>query len=281
MLHAQLITQHQATPLSTCTLVKHYTNINNTKPAFGQIYNYESPNQHGGFAYLWRTSGQTIANPGGVNGTVWTAIDPMTGQTVYKIANVSATGTQVYGKDGSICYYNLVNYGTATAPNYRLTIWNSSAIPSELLGDSGTNYWQWRPATGGRGTLLGGDIRSRRNQCLLLKRFNTNALQRLEIHCLTKQAQSAPYVKVTYIVVGTAGRNDERGDVQGILMGISLKPDSTLGKQLWKITFSEPYAPTSANASNTLIEVFPDQNRFVCGNVANARRYKDSHVLRL
>ena len=86
---------------------------NNTKPTFGQIYNYESPNQHGGFAYLWRTSGQTITNPVGVNGTVWTAIDPMTGETVYKIGNVSATGTQVYGKDGSICYYNLVNYGTA------------------------------------------------------------------------------------------------------------------------------------------------------------------------
>jgi hypothetical protein len=59
---------------------------NQTKPAFGQVYNYESPNQHGGFAYLWRTSGQSI---GGSNGTVWTAIDPMTGQTVYQIANVS------------------------------------------------------------------------------------------------------------------------------------------------------------------------------------------------
>lgn len=239
---------------------------NNTKPAFGQIYNYESPNQHGGFAYLWRTSGQTITNPGGVNGTVWTAIDPMTGQTVYKIGNVSATGTQVYGKDGSICYYNLVNYGTATSPDYRLTIWNSSAIPSELLGDSGTNYWQWRPATGGRGTLLGGEYVHDGN-----KGFSVN------VSIPTPYNDRNPLLNETgtvraireseLLVVGTAGRNDERGDVQGILMGISLKPDSTLGTQLWKITFSEPYAPTSANASNTLIEVFPDQNRFVCGNV--------------
>ena len=30
---------------------------------------------------------------------------------------------------------------------------------------------------------------------------------------------------------------------------------------------SEPYTPTSANASNTLIEVFPESNVFVCGNV--------------
>ena len=32
------------------------------KPAFGQIYLYNSPNQHGGFSYLWRTSTVNIAN---------------------------------------------------------------------------------------------------------------------------------------------------------------------------------------------------------------------------
>ena len=239
---------------------------NNTKPAFGQVYNYESPNQHGGFAYLWRTSGQTITNPVGVNGTVWTAIDPMTGQTVYKIANVSATGTQVYGKDGSICYYNLVNYGTATSPNYRLTIWNSSAIPSELLGDSGTNYWQWRPATGGRGTLLGGEYVHNGN-----KGFSVNVSIPTPYNDRNTLLNETGTIRAIregeLLVVGTAGRNDERGDVQGILWGISQRRDSTLGQQLWKVTFSEPYAPTSANASNTLIEVFPDQNVFVCGNV--------------
>jgi hypothetical protein len=31
-----------------------------TRPSFGQVYNYESPNQHGGFTYLWRTSGVTL-----------------------------------------------------------------------------------------------------------------------------------------------------------------------------------------------------------------------------
>ncbi|MCW3995353.1 MAG: PQQ-binding-like beta-propeller repeat protein [Candidatus Bathyarchaeota archaeon] len=239
---------------------------NNTKPAFGQIYNYESPNQHGGFAYLWRTSGQTVANPGGVNGTVWTAIDPMTGQTVYQIANVSATGTQVYGKDGSICYYNLVNYGNTTNPDYHLTIWNSSAIPSLLLGDSGTNYWQWRPATGGRGTLLGGIYVHDGS-----KGFSVNVSIPSPYNprnpILNETGTIRAIRESEYMIIGTAGRNDERGDVQGMLIGVSLKPDSTLGKELWRTYFSQVYLPTSANASNTLIEVFPDQNTFICGNV--------------
>ena len=239
---------------------------NNTKPTFGQVYNYESPNQHGGFAYLWRTSGQTVANPGGVNGTVWTAIDPMTGQTVYQIANVSTSGTQVYGEDGSICYYNLVNYGNTTVPNYRLTIWNSSAIPSELLGDSGTNYWQWRPATGGRGTQLGGIYVHDGGKAYSLNAsipspYNTrNSLlnETGTIRCIRES---------DYMIIGTSGRNDESGDIQGMLLKVSLKPDDTLGREVSRITFSEPYSPTSSNASNTLIDVFPESNVFVCGNV--------------
>jgi hypothetical protein len=33
---------------------------NSTMPSYGQVYNYESPNQHGGFTYLWRTSGVVL-----------------------------------------------------------------------------------------------------------------------------------------------------------------------------------------------------------------------------
>ena len=266
--YAPRVTDHTTNGYTVVDLYTGQTlyETNNTKPAFGQIYNYESPNQHGGFAYLWRTTGQTVANPGGVNGTVWTAIDPMTGQTVYQIANVSATGTQVYGKDGSICYYNLVNKGTASAPNYYLTLWNSSAIPSELLGDSGTNYWQWRPATGGRGQLLGGLYVHDGTYAYSLNAsipsvINTpNALlnETGTIRCIREG---------DYMIVGTAGRNDERGNVQGMLMGINLNPAQTIGKQLWKINFDEPYSPTTANATNTLIEVFPESNTFVCGMV--------------
>ena len=84
-------------------------------------------------------------------------LDGYTLKSICKIANVTSSGTAVYGKDGSILRYNLVNLGTTTNPSYYLQVWNSSAIRSELLGDSGTNYWQWRPGTGGRGQLLGGE----------------------------------------------------------------------------------------------------------------------------
>jgi hypothetical protein len=238
---------------------------NNTKPAFGQIYNYESPNQHGGFAYLWRTSGVTVSNPGGVNGTVWEAIDPFTGQTVYKIANVSSTGTQVYGKDGSITYYNLVNYGTASTPDYHLTIWNSSAIPSELLGDSGTNYWQWRPATGGRGQQLGGEYVHEGSRAFSLNVSIPSPFN--DRNSLLNETGTIRCVRESdYLIFGTAGRNDERGDVPGMLIAVSLKPEN-IGKQLWKIIFSEPYSPTSANATMNLAGVYPESNVFVCGNV--------------
>ena len=70
---------------------------NKTMPAFGSIYNYESPNQHGGFSYLWRTSGVTL--PSGYtsrSGTqTWEMLDGFTGNTVTLIANVSAGGTAV------------------------------------------------------------------------------------------------------------------------------------------------------------------------------------------
>jgi hypothetical protein len=189
----------------------------------------------------------------------------MTGQTVYQIANVSTSGTQIYGLDGSICYYNLVNYGTTAAPNYHLTIWNSSAIPSELLGDSGTNAWQWRPGTGGRGRLLGGvyvhdgTYAYSVNVSIPSPYNDRNSLlnETGTIRCIRES---------DYVIIGTAGRNDERGNVPGMLMAVSLKTN-TIGQQLWKIPFSEPYAPTSANASNTIAYILPESNVFVCGNV--------------
>ncbi len=138
-------------------------------------YNYESPNQHGGFAYLWRTSGvilpEIVQIPNAIQfsnlsvvrqtavqtvnrtatpistGTLWEMLDGFTGQTITYIANVTSGGTAVYGKDGSILRYNLVNLGTTASPNYYLQVWNSSAgtMPSSQLG---TGYWQWRPAGG-------------------------------------------------------------------------------------------------------------------------------------
>jgi hypothetical protein len=236
-----------------------------TMPSFGQIYNYESPNQHGGFPYLWRTSGVTIANPGGINGTVWEMLDGYTLQSICKIANVTSGGTAVYGKDGSILRYNLVNYGTTAAPNYHLTVWNSSAIPSELLGDSGTNSWQWRPGTGGRGRLLGGEYVHDGSKGFSLNVSIPSILG--PRNALLNETGTIRCVREDqYVIIGTAGRNDERGDVKGYLMAVSLKPGQE-GTKLWDTTFSEPYMSTTENASITLENVCPEDGVFICGNL--------------
>jgi len=98
---------------------------------FGQIYAYDSPNQHGAIPYLWETTN----NPS----STWRAFDPMHGDWLYSIENVPS-GTSAVGPSGELLVYRL-NYGKRW-----LALWNQSSIPELLLGDdSGTNMWQWRP----------------------------------------------------------------------------------------------------------------------------------------
>ena len=106
---------------------------------FGQIYNYESPNQHGGFPYLW--SNEMIGGPYGGTGasTTWKMFDAFTGNYICSIANVSMAGTQVYGKDGSILYYNV------DTRNNRLTVWNSSQVITKRDVYPSNQFWMWRP----------------------------------------------------------------------------------------------------------------------------------------
>jgi hypothetical protein len=212
---------------------------NMAKPSFAQIYNYESPNQHGGFPYLWRTSGVTIINPGGINGTVWELLDGYTGNSITKIANVTSGGTAVYGKDGSILRYNIVNLGTTAAPNYYLQAWNSSATPSLLAGTSGTNAWQWRPAgravhDGSKGFSLNVSLPS------ILGPRNALLNQTGTIRAVREDE---------YVIVGTTGRNDERGIVPGYLMAISLERGQE-GTKLWDTTFTPP-----SSAGNLTIQM--------------------------
>ena len=115
----------------------------------GQVFNYESPNQGGGFSYLWRTTGVTVPTGDTSSGT-WQMLDGYTGNAICKIANVTqplivngkpvmtmsffgpmpastgATGTEFRDSIGSICYLNFVNLGTDNAPNYYMQIWNTT-----------------------------------------------------------------------------------------------------------------------------------------------------------
>ena len=65
-------------------------------PTFGQLYGYDSINQHGVLPNGWLWA---------VSGTTWIAYDGMTGNWVFNLTNVP-TGTLRYGTTGEIVKYN-------------------------------------------------------------------------------------------------------------------------------------------------------------------------------
>ena len=269
---------------------------NDTMPSVGQIYNYESPNQHGGFPYLWRTSGVTLpevvqvprviqtlnnmsviyraasttinrtATPYAINqtGTLWEMLDGHTGEHVTYIANVSSGGTAVYGKDGSILRYNTANLQTnASLPaNYRLTVWNASygTMPSSQFG---TGAWQWRPmggTFGGTPPYLGGVARNYVHDGNVFWSLNVSIpslIQTPSSSLLNQTATIRAIREDEYVIFGTAGRNDERGAVKGWLMAVSLKGGQE-GQRLWESTFTPPMASLASNVTISLTGIYPE-----------------------
>ena len=183
---------------------------------FASIYNYESPNQHGGFPYLWRTSGVSL---GSRNGTVWEMLDGYTGHSITMIANVSAGGTAVYGKDGSILRYSLATTGGVQY----LRIWNASAMSSMLLGETGTNSWQWRPQ--------------------LLAVHDGNTAWSLNVSITPAVQGGILAVREDEYVIGgtTDGYNNDEGTVQNNMWALSLKRGEE-GKLLWNYSYTPPRA---------------------------------------
>ncbi len=111
-----------------------WQNWTSSLPSFGQIYDYESINQHGVIpnGFLWRTSG-----------TTWMAYDSLTATWLFNLTGVPS-GTSYYGPNGEILRYVLNSNGKW------LALWNNTAAHDE----SGTsdpndyvsaNYWMWRP----------------------------------------------------------------------------------------------------------------------------------------
>jgi outer membrane protein assembly factor BamB len=99
---------------------------------FGQIYDYESPNQAGATAYLWM-----------LNGTTWTMMEAFTGQRILDIANAPSPGgmfgsTSKAGPHGEVYVYVL------DATTNTLAMWNSYKAIGPFL-PTGSEAWQWRP----------------------------------------------------------------------------------------------------------------------------------------
>jgi hypothetical protein len=91
---------------------------NNRNLDFGQVFYWDSYNEHGVHAYLWTAAGST-----------WNAYDPFTGRWEYTMEGVPS-GTRMYGPKGEIFIYNYDNDGF-------LYMWNSSRVVS--------NHGSWRP----------------------------------------------------------------------------------------------------------------------------------------
>jgi PQQ-like domain len=135
--------------------------------SFGQVFDYESPNQHGALAYLWSTYtnpeaatySYPIMNPDGrtystnsysftaaAGTTVWQMWDAFTGQYICSIANVPS-GSMWMAKDGSILIYQYNSRGW-------MALWNSSQalaypnVNNQHLTAGEAYYWMWRPPVG-------------------------------------------------------------------------------------------------------------------------------------
>jgi len=112
----------------------------------GQILNYVSPNQYGGFAYLWTFGTPTeVASATNIQAgtTTWNMLDAMTGNYILSIVN----GTQMTlteDDNGDLIGY-FVN-GTSNT----LNMWNSTEciIQFGLQSKQNTNLWSWRPPQG-------------------------------------------------------------------------------------------------------------------------------------
>jgi len=111
-------------------------------PSFGQLYDYESGNQHGVIrnGYLWTTNENPWAAMFGFPSgpTTWNAYDPMTSEWLFNLTNIPS-GTDIYGPNGEILRYVL------NSANKWLALWNNTAAPGLLAGTTSSEAWQWRP----------------------------------------------------------------------------------------------------------------------------------------
>jgi len=124
-------------------------------PSFGQLYNYESQNQHGVVGgILWQVS--TVGTGAAANIT-WQAFDPFTGKWMfnetgippsYTVGNITQSIQDIYTNKGEIVRY-VLNYDIGKRFGW-LALWNNTRkdMGLELVDPYmglGTNAYQWRP----------------------------------------------------------------------------------------------------------------------------------------
>ncbi len=129
-----------AQDLRTGAILCHRYDINGTL-ARGQIFNYISPNQYGGHAYLWSTSGSTMS-----------MYEALTGNWILDVANSTTSGLFMSQEtpddiaDGTLLEYYI---NTTVASNPTLCLWNSTRCVNGGNGGD-PNNWMYRPTTGSK-----------------------------------------------------------------------------------------------------------------------------------
>lgn len=199
-------------------------------PSFAQLYDYESPNQHGVTGgILWQSSSAS-----GV--TTWQGFDAFTGKWIFNETAVPG-GTEVYSDDGEIVRY-VINYNITTNTGW-MALWNNTQEQMGLhlgLGTT-TNAWQWRPAG---------------------KSVNMSRAYSWNVTLPNLSGNSAPAIVQILpgdIILGrssaiAAGVGDKFTPEPFTIWAISDKP-STRGQLLWKQSYPAP----SANLTRRFLTV--------------------------
>jgi outer membrane protein assembly factor BamB len=199
----------------------------NSRPTIkGQLFNYESMNQHG-------VVGGTIWE---VRGTTWIAYDAYTGEWIYNLTNVPS-GFEIYTKAGEIVRY-VLNYNTNSRSGW-LALWNNTAEHQGLHGGLGsdTNGYQWRP--------MGKTVD-------MSKAYTWNVS--ISADLVGNSAPTIVRVLPGDIIIGRSSTFARTGGTPNpyTLWAISDKPESR-GQLLWKKSYDAP----AANVSRQLPDGVP------------------------
>jgi outer membrane protein assembly factor BamB len=116
-----------------------WTNPNVNSFAFGQFYDYESPNQHGTIpnGYLWAMSGFGSS-------AKWMAVDPFNGKLLFNLTAVPSGGQYVVGPQGEMLKY-ILGRRNNTSPYTFVNVWNNTAGAGETAGSDPVSRAEWRP----------------------------------------------------------------------------------------------------------------------------------------
>ena len=123
-----------AQDLKTGAILWHRYDLNGTL-ARGQIFNYISPNQYGGHAYLWTST--------------MSMYDAVTGNWILDVANSTSSGLFMSQQtpddiaDGTLLEYYI------NSTDHTLVMWNSTRCVNGGNGGD-PNNWMYRPTTGSK-----------------------------------------------------------------------------------------------------------------------------------